>query len=365
MKRCLALVLLLAACELPQRPWDRAEEWYKLAQETSDPARAVIFMDNAIQENPTADYHHYRARLRLALKMTQDAVNDYTVAIQMKRGDPAMHLGRGVALVRMGRARDAELDFSETLRLAPGTIDALLYRGRPADLEEARKTGSGLADGYYNEGVRALQQQEPIEAERMFRFALHLNPNHDRAHVALARQHMARRQFVEAAEELDKVLALNAELHYHRGNARFAAGRGEEALADYAKAVELDGAEALYVAARGMALHRVRKDLERAKANYDEAIRMDAGCQPAWYNRGLLLHEQRDLEGAERDLRKAASIRASPEGSVALGRVLHDRGAYDQALALYRGALDVYRDPESQKLLTEESARTRQAKEKR
>lgn len=363
--KALVLVLCLASCTIQERPWDRAAQWVKTAEAASDPRWALACMDNAIEEHPTAEYHRFRAAIHLSLKQYVPALNDCTVAIQMKKGDPALHLARGIVLVRMGRVREAEADFTETLKLAPETLDALLYRGRPADLEEARRIGAGLADGYYNEGVRALTQNDGIEAERNFRFALHLDPAHARAHVAMARQYMARRKFAEAAEELEKVGVPDAELHYHRGNARLAAGRGEEALADYAKAVELDPSEALYVASRGLALHRVRKDVDRARANYDEAIRMDPQCQPAWYNRGLLRHEQKDLAGAESDLRRAASIRASPEGSVALGRVLHDRGEYDKALALYRGALDVYRDEESQKALLKESERSRKAREKK
>src|SRR5213079_1303363 len=148
----------------------------------------------------------------------------------------------------------------------------------------------------------------------------------------------------EAAREFDEAIPAHprdAELYYHRGNVRFAAGMGEDAFTDYAKAVDLAPKEAVYLAGRGVAYHRVRKDVPKAMADFAEAIRIDTHCHAAWYHRGLLDHEQGHLQGAEDDLRRALSIRATPEGCVALGRVLHDRGEYDKALALYRQALEV------------------------
>jgi tetratricopeptide (TPR) repeat protein len=160
---------------------------------------------------------------------------------------------------------------------ATGSSEAYLQRawfrrrsGREADaardVQEARKASDGLADPFYNEGVRALTRGDSVEAERMFRFALDLDPLHSRAHIAMARLYMERHQFAEAAREFDEAIPAHprdAELYYHRGNVRFAAGMGEDALADYEKAVELAPKEAIYLAARGMAYHRVRKDVRR------------------------------------------------------------------------------------------------------
>jgi len=302
-------------------------------------------------------------------------IEDYTKAIELRKNDAPLYLARGILRVQQRMYRAADDDFTEAIRIAPDYVEAYLRRsairqGAEAarDRAEARRLGAGSADGYYNEGVRAYSQGHVEEAERMWRFALALQPFHSRAHVAVARLLMERRRFAEAAAELEDAIPIgseDAELFYYRGNARMAAGRGEDALTDFAKAVELDPTEPAYYTARGLALQRVRGDVARARANFDEAIQRDPNCHAAWMARGILLHEAKELEAAERDLRRAGAIRATPEGCLALGRVLHDRGEFDKALALYRGAIEHYKDSYQQDAHLQEEERTRRTKEKK
>ncbi|MBV8881370.1 MAG: tetratricopeptide repeat protein, partial [Planctomycetaceae bacterium] len=234
------------------------------------------------------------------------------------------------------------------------------------DVEAARKSGLGLADSFYNEAVRAITLGDAPEAERMIGFTLDLDPGHSRAHVALARLYMERRLFEEAAKELDRAIPVHpteAELYYNRGTALLAAGRAEAALTDFEKALDLAPKEAAYLAARGLAKYRAGRDAASAGADFEAAITADPNCYSGWFNRGIVAHERKELEQAEKDLRRATAIRATPEGSIALGHVLHDRGDYDRAIDLYRQALEIYRGPESQRVLREELERTRRAKE--
>jgi tetratricopeptide (TPR) repeat protein len=302
-------------------------------------------------------------------------IEDYTKAIELQKNDAPLYLARGILRVQERQYPEADSDFTEAIRLSPDYVEAYLRRGdirhgieAARDRAEARRLGAGLADGYYNEGVRAYSQGHVDEAERMWRFAVALQPFHSRAHVAISRLYLERRQYAEASAELEDAIPIgseDADLYYYRGNARLAAGRGEQALTDFAKAVELDPGEPTYYTARGIALQRVRGDIERARANFDEAIRIDPKCHAAWMARGMLSYEMKDLEAAERDLRHAGTIHATPEGCLALGRVLHDRGEYDKALTLYRGAIDLYKDSPLAAALRQEEERTRHAKEKK
>jgi tetratricopeptide (TPR) repeat protein len=368
-------VLVLAACAPALRPEEEADRDYRLATQTAEPQKALELMDRAVSKFDRSDYRVLRARLHQSLKHADAAIGDWTAAIRMKKDDPGLYFSRGQVYESVRRLREALADYNEAIRLLPEFAEALLHRARlqkgadaARDVAEARRIGAGLADGFYNDGVRALTTGDGTEAEKNFRFAIDLQPDHGKAHVAMARIHMERRMFADAAAELDRAIEVqpgDASLYYHRGNARLATGRGEDALADFAKAVELNALEASYVSARGLALHRVRGDFERARANFDEALKIDPNCHAALYNRGVLNHEQHLLPEAERDLRKAVNIRTSPEGCLALGRVLHDRGEYDKALALYGQAIEIYKDADIQKALRDESERTRKAKEKR
>jgi tetratricopeptide (TPR) repeat protein len=228
------------------------------------------------------------------------------------------------------------------------------------DLDEARLLAEGAADGYYNDGVRALAQRRTADADRYFGYALELDPQHSKAHLAMARAYMERRRYRDAVREYDRVIVAHpqdADLYYHRGNARLLAGLGEEAYADFSIATDLAPQDATYLAARAVGRHRVRRDLEAARADFDRAIELDGVCYHAWYGRGLLRQEMKDLEGAEKDLRRALSLRASPEGTIALGRILQERGQYDLATSIYENAITVYPDPEAQRILRAELAR--------
>lgn len=380
MKPFLLLALGLAACG----PTPTPEEDFSLALSSHDATRALTLLDRAIAAQPRPEYLTERARIHLALQQPGEALADYEAAI---RATPADALGslprarlllkRALLLVSMGRGRDAETDLSDAVALAPEYTEALLERAwlrrqlkrfpeAERDVEAARKSGAWQADYYYNEAVRALTINDKPEAERMIEFALDLDPGHSRAHVARARLYMERGRFEEAAKALDRAIPVHpaeADLYYHRGTALMAVGRAEPALKDFETASGLDPKEPRYLAARGLAKYRAGQDVDAARADFDAAIQVDAGCYAAWFNRGLVAYERKEFESAEKDLRRATGIRATPEGSIALGRVLQDRGDTDAALNLLRRALEIYRTPEAQKALREEIERTRRAKE--
>jgi len=378
--RFTALLLLgLAACASA-----RPGEEFNLALSTPDPAQALAHLDRAIAMDPLPEYFTERARLHLALRRKPEALADYTEALNRTPADALgsavrarLFLRRALLLTSLGRAAEADADLSEALTLAPEFTEARLERARlhraagrredaDRDVEAARRTGAGQADFFYNEAVRAITIGEEAEGDRMIDFALDLDPGYSRAHVARARRHLEHGRFVEAAAELDHAIAVHpedAELFYHRGSARLSAGEIEAALGDFEKASELDPKEPRYLAARGLAKFRAGRYVAEVRADLDAAIRADDSCYPAWFNRGLVAFERKEYEDAEKDLRHAAALRASPEGSVALAGVLHERGNTEAALDLLRRALDVYRTPEVQKVLRDEIERMGRAKE--
>jgi len=379
--RVLAVLALgLSACAAASTP----EADYAQALATRDPRQALALLDRAIAAKPRPDYYAERARIYVARQDLKSAVADLDAALALTPDEQLagpsrirLFLARAQVYRQMGRAPEAESDLNQVLKLDPEHTDACLERawllrrtGRPAladrDVETARKAGIATADVYYNEAVRSVNVGDAAEAERMIGFALDLDPGHSLAHIARARLLMERRRFDEAATELDspiRVRPKDAELYYHRGTALLAAGKPEKALEDFTKAVDLAPKEAPYLAGRGLAKYRAGQDVAAARADFEAAITADPNCYPGWFNRGVVAHERKELEQAERDFRRATSIRATPEGSIALGHVLHDRGDYDTALDLYRQAMEIYRSPEAQKLLRDEAERTRRAKE--
>jgi tetratricopeptide (TPR) repeat protein len=381
MKASTLLVLGLAACAAATTP----DQDYNLALYSRNASEALRYLDRAIAADPRAEYLTERARIHLALQQRSEALADYQAALERTpKDEPLVALSRARLLMKrallfvaMGRALEADADLSEAIQLVPDFTEARLERARlrrklgrrddaERDVEAARRSGADQADYFYNEAVRALGINEEAVAERLIDFALDLDPGHSRAHVARARLSMARGRFEDAARELDQAVPVHpddAELYYYRGTALLAVGRAEPAVKDFESASGLDPNEPRYLAARGLAKFRAGRPVEEARADFDAAIQKDDSCYPAWFNRGLVAYERKDYGDAEKDLRRAVSLHASPEGSIALARVLHERDSTDTALDLLRRAQQIYRAPDVQKALSEEIERLQRAKE--
>ncbi len=72
----------------------------------------------------------------------------------------------------------------------------------------------------------------------------------------------------------------------------------------------------------GHAAWRAKRELDRAIADLDPAIRLDPKYAPAYYNRGLCWEEKRDLERALADYKTFTALAPSyPVGAQAVARV--------------------------------------------
>jgi tetratricopeptide (TPR) repeat protein len=80
--------------------------------------------------------------------------------------------------------------------------------------------------------------------------------------------------------------------HYNRGIAWKAKGDLDRAIADYDQAIRLDPKHEHAYVNRGIAW-KAKGDLERAIANYDQAIRLDPKHEHAYVNRGALYSVER------------------------------------------------------------------------
>ena len=119
-----------------------------------------------------------------------------------------------------------------------------------------------------------------------------------------------------------------------RGLARDAQGDRAGALADYARALELDPAHAPAHANRGN-LHRRAGDLAAALADHTRAIELDPGQAPYYTNRGNVLAAMGDGAGALRDYDRAIELDPAPP------EPYNNRGAtYQQAGDLTRAIRD-------------------------
>lgn len=99
--------------------------------------------------------------------------------------------------------------------------------------------------------------------------------------------------------------------------------------------------ESIALANRGVKAYQ-RGDVAEAATLFERAIEMYPKNQVAHYHLGLiLLHERRDLEGAERALGEAARLNPRDvEVTFQLGRLAMEKGLLDEALARFEKVIE-------------------------
>jgi tetratricopeptide (TPR) repeat protein len=127
--------------------------------------------------------------------------------------------------------------------------------------------------------------------------------------------------------------------HYNRGIAWKAKGDLDRAIADYTEAIRLDPQHERAYVNRGNAW-QAKGDLDRAIADYDEAIRLDAKDADAYDNRGIAWKHKGDLDRAIADYTEA--IRLDPKDATPhynRGIAWSRKGDVDRAVADYTAAI--------------------------
>lgn len=120
-----------------------------------------------------------------------------------------------------------------------------------------------------------------------------------------------------------------------------AAGRPEDAIDWYRRAIDADERFALARFNWGVALHG-QGDLDAAIAKYREVTAIDPDDVPARFNWGLALYTDGDLDGAIEQYRRVTEI--DPGHALAhtnWGLALHARGDVEGAIAKYRRATEI------------------------
>jgi tetratricopeptide (TPR) repeat protein len=101
-----------------------------------------------------------------------------------------------------------------------------------------------------------------------------------------------------------------ARLHVGRGMAWAAKRELDRAIADFEQAIRINPKDAEAYYSRGLA-RKLKGDLEAAIADYDQAIQLDAKYANAYVNRGAAWGEKGDLDRAIADFDEA--IRLNPK----------------------------------------------------
>ena len=259
-----------------------------------------------------------------------------------------------VGLYSSGNYVEALSMMNNLLKFQPENIVALNITGvctqclgRQGDAEKTYRSAIRLrpdhADAYFNLGGLLHEQQHFAEAEETYRRAISLRPDYVDAHYNLGRLLHELKHFATAEEAYRRALFFRpdyADAHNNLGNLfkeqkRFAAA--EEA---YRRALFFrpDYADAWYNLGN---LLKEQKRFAEAEESYCCAISLSPDHVAARFNLGNLFHEQQHLAEAEQAYRRTITLRPDyAEARWNLSMLLLSQGRFEEGWPLLEARYD-------------------------
>jgi tetratricopeptide (TPR) repeat protein len=261
------------------------------------------------------------------------ALSDFSRAVALDPKNSRAFRERGNSYRTVGRIDLALADANEAIRLDPS--DAVAFDNRGNVFNNNRQFDRGIDD--YNEAVR-------------------LDPKFAQAFMDRGVAHYFKKEFESAIRDYDEAIKLNpnrSRAYTNRGAAYKGLGRNDRAIADESEAIRLDPLVPEYYDNRGLS-YADNGDFDRAITDYNEAIRLspaanfltnrgdaynqkhdcdraiklNPGFVLAYNNRGVTFRAKGDLERAIADFEQALRVDPrmdSAAENLADARQLRDR----------------------------------------
>lgn len=328
--RALAEQFLLQALELEPNHADALQLMGLLAKEKGDKPAAEAWMKKSLQADRRQPHVHYNlGNLALSRDAVDEALSHYQQAIQQKPDYVEALVQYGETLFAQGRAAEAEAPLRKAVRLRPDDVASVV----------------ALADYCERNGLLS-------EAERLLRDGLRREPDNLFYRNNLGQALCSQMRYAEAIEILAPLQTIapdRAEIRVNFANALLGAGRVEEAIAHYRKAIEHDP---LHYRAH-KAINEVLWELDRKDEvgqSYLLAERLLPNHPDIWEMAAETSLELGRLAEAERDLRRAEKLRPNTIGQFRLWTALRLAQARPDIAVQLAGA-GLRLEPESLDLL--------------
>ena len=212
----------------------------------------IGFIDNE-KNYDTAESLFYQGNAKFSSEKYEEAIEDYTKAIELNPQLAEAYYNRGLAKSRLGQNEEAIKNYDQAIELNPQ-----------------------LAEAYCNRGIAKNRLREYEEAIKDFNQAIELNPQ-------------------------------DAKAYYNRGISKYYLEEYEEAIKNYNKAIELNPQDVEAYSNRGISKASLR-EYEEAIKDFNQAIELNPKNAKAYYARGLAKKELGDKTGAVEDLAKAKEL---------------------------------------------------------
>lgn len=291
----------------------------ELVMKQQDPAKVSAglkaygdrFQDNALVQSKVGEEFH-------RLKDYDDAAQFYTRAIHLKPDMASAHANLGAVYQAMGREDESLAELKKAAELDPKNQTVL---------QMAKDTEEVAGFKNFQKAVELQQAGKHQESLDYFKKALAVSPDNAQIVAAYGIALQNTSQFTQAITQYQKAITLddkNGNYHYYLGTAFHQNKQLDKALVEYKKAVALDNTLAdAQNAIQGIEKQGAAVNLEKAVDAYNkklypqaltmvnDAIKVDPGNANAYYYKGLILNEQKQVEGAITSYKTA--IQKNPE----------------------------------------------------
>lgn len=207
----------------------------------------------------------------LELRMYDDAVDLFDMAISLREDEPDYHAQKGMAFSRVGENMQAIEAFEKALSLDPSHNTsrnglAMVLSGSDPELlrqiEETIADSSANSQTYKQRGFYRMNNQDEAGALADFSKAIEADAEDPENFYYRAVVYSRLKKWKEADADFTKALQLNPknpEMILARGQARYRASELLGALEDFTRLIELDGEHASGFFHRGITLQRLGK----------------------------------------------------------------------------------------------------------
>jgi len=306
------------------RAVDLEEEALRLWRDDLKKSREKIkdYLSEAIRLDPAyAGALIARGSLLNLLEDYQQAIVDFTRAIDINSEDRRAYINRGISYRNAGQPEKALNDYNYAIQLNPK--DAGVYNNRGNVYSQLGKDREALSDyntsiqinphspqSFYNRGKTWIRLRRTAEAIEDFTKAISLDPAYIEAYINRGIIYGQSGKFKMAVQDLTRAIDMgvrDARVFYNRGLSLYRMGKYNDAIDDYSRAIDLAPDYADAYINRGGAYGTLRK-YSKAVEDLDKAISINPEDPQAYLNRGLVYQEWKKYKKAVTDYTKVIEL---------------------------------------------------------
>ena len=258
----------------------------------------------------------YRGQIQVKKGQPSQAADTLQQALNTDGENSVAHYHLGVAFDQMGNLARAESEWHEAVRLNPGLVDAqkalAAAEMRRNDWEALNQTAGHLIevqpsnpDGYVLRAMAETNRGQESKGEADIRKAIEVAPQSPVGYIHLGNLRLRQKQYAEAQKAYEQALEKDA--------------NASDALAGIVNTF--------------LAQNQSQKAVARIQAQ----LAKQPGNSNYHFLLGAVLFNNKDLKGAEAELRRAVDLdKSNAEAQIKLGQVQAAQGQVDGAISTYQ-----------------------------